>query len=204
MRAVRLQTGASVDQKQPSWLRGLEILLGFLTTILAAFVLVLPGLGIATLIILLYVGLLLVGIRSIIFVGLSKFSRSLRAIGVATGIISLILAAIVAAFPGAAVLLLIVLLTLGLLSYGVGRISLAYSLKASYKRVRVLVAIAGVVDIILSSVVLVFPGLAVLTFAFILGLVLFVNGAEMLVSGVGGRWIVQSGLKQERLPSGQS
>jgi len=48
----------------------------------------------------------------------------------------------------------------------------------------------GIVDVILSFVVFVLPGLAVLTVAVILALALLISGAEMIVSGAIGRtWL---------------
>jgi uncharacterized membrane protein HdeD (DUF308 family) len=78
----------------------------------------------------------------------------------------------------------------GLLVYGVGRIFLAYKLTETVGWLRGIIAAVGVIDIILSIVVLVLPSFALLTLAVILALSLLVSGAEMIVSGVIGRtWI---------------
>jgi uncharacterized membrane protein HdeD (DUF308 family) len=177
-------------QKQPGWLRALEVAIGFLALLLAVTVLVYPGLGIATLIVLLYIGLILAGARSVSLIGMSFLSKTVKAIGMVSGLVSIALAAVVAIFPAVAALTLIILLSFGLLVYGLGRLTLAYSLKASYTWVRALVVAVGVLDVVLSAAVLILPGVALLTLAFLLGLVLFVSGAEILVSGALGRtWI---------------
>jgi uncharacterized membrane protein HdeD (DUF308 family) len=179
-----------IAQKQPGWLRSLEIVTGFLAIILAVAVLVYPGLGIATLIVLLYIGLILAGVRSVSLIGMSFLSKTIRLIGLVSGLVSIVLAVVVAIFPAVAALTLIILLSFGLLVYGLGRLTVAYSLKASYTWVRALVAAVGVLDVVLSVAVLVLPGVALLTLVFLLGLVLFVSGAEILVSGALGRtWI---------------
>jgi uncharacterized membrane protein HdeD (DUF308 family) len=63
----------------------------------------------------------------------------------------------------------------------------------------------GIVDVILSVFVLVFPGLALLTLAIILSIILLVSEVEMIISGAVGRtWlgeitkaaIEETGLKQ--------
>jgi uncharacterized membrane protein HdeD (DUF308 family) len=113
-----------------------------------------------------------------------------RAVSVISGIISLIVALLVFVFPNFGVLTLILFVSSGLLMYGVGRVFLAYKLTGTIGWLRGMIAAIGVIDIILSIVVLVLPSLALLTLAVILALVLLVSGAEMIVSGVIGRtWI---------------
>jgi len=175
---------------QPGWLRGLEIVTGLLTMVLGVLVLVFPDWGVSTLVVLLSFGLMFAGFRSISLVGYSDVSRGVRAVSVITGIISLIVALLVFVFPGFGALTLIILVSSGLLVYGVGRLFLAYKLTGTIGWLRGMIAAIGVIDIILSIVVLVLPSLALLTLAVILALVLLVSGAEMIVSGVIGRtWI---------------
>jgi uncharacterized membrane protein HdeD (DUF308 family) len=74
--------------------------------------------------------------------------------------------------------------------YGFSRIFLAYSLKATAGWLRGMIVAVSVLDVILSVVVLALPGLALLTLAVILALVLFVSEAEILVSrAVGRTWL---------------
>jgi uncharacterized membrane protein HdeD (DUF308 family) len=130
------------------------------------------------------------GFRSISLVGYSDLSGGLRAVSVITGIISLILALFVFIFPGFGALTLIILVSSGLLVYGVGRVFLAYKLTETIGWLRGMIAAVGVVDIILSVLVLVLPGLALLTLTVILALVLIVSGVEMVISGAIGRtWL---------------
>ena len=153
-------------------------------------VLAFPGYGVATLVLLLSIGLIFAGIRSISLVGHGRLSKGLRAISAMAGIISLILAFIVVLFPGYGALTLIVFLSYGLIAYGLSRIYLSYTLKATYGWIRGLIVAVGVLDVILSAVVLALPGVALLTLTLILSLVLLVSGAEMLVSGAVGRtWL---------------
>jgi uncharacterized membrane protein HdeD (DUF308 family) len=176
--------------KQPGWLRGLEIITGLLAIVLGILVLVLPGWRVATLVALLSIGLIFAGIRSISLAGYTILSVGLRAVSAITGILSLILALLVLIFPGFAVLTLIIFVSFGLLVYGVGRVFLAYALKETIGWIRGMIAAVGMIDIILSVVVLALPNLALLTLSIILALVLLVSGAEMIVSGAIGRtWI---------------
>ncbi len=176
--------------KQPGWLRGLEIFTGLLAMVLGVLVLVFPGLGVASLVALLSIGLLFMGIRSISLVGYSSLPRGLRAVSIVSGILSVILAVLVLLFPGYGVLTLLLLVSLGLVAYGVGRIYLASTLKATTGWIKGMMVTVGVVDLILSIVVLAIPNLALVTFAVVLSVALLVSGAEMIVSGAIGRtWL---------------
>jgi uncharacterized membrane protein HdeD (DUF308 family) len=175
---------------QPGWLRGFEIVTGLLSMVLGVLVLVFPDWGVSTLVVMLSFGLMFAGFRSISLVGYSDVSRGVRAVSVISGIITLIVALLVFAFPSFGVLTLIILVSSGLLVYGVGRVFLAYKLTGTIGWLRGMIAAVGVIDIILSIVVLVLPSLALQILAVILALVLLVSGAEMIVSGVIGRtWI---------------
>lgn len=176
--------------KQPRWLRGLEIATGLLAMLLGLLVLLFPGWGVSTLVVLLSIGLIFVGVRSISLVGFSRLPNGLKILSVIAGIISLILALLVLLFPGYGVLTLIIVVSFGLLVYGFSRIFLAYSLKTQVGYLRGMMVAVGVVDIILSVVVIVLPGISLLTLAVVLSLVLLVSGAEMIVSGAIGRtWL---------------
>jgi len=176
--------------KQPGWLRALEIVTGLLAMVLGVLVFVFPGWGVATLVVLLSIGLFFIGIRSISLLFYSNISRSLRAVSAISGIISLILAVLVLLYPGYGVLGLLVLVSCGLIVYGSGRIFLAYALKRTVGWLRRMGVAVGAVNIILSVFVLVLPGLALTTFAVVLAVVLLLSGAEMIVSGAIGRtWL---------------
>jgi uncharacterized membrane protein HdeD (DUF308 family) len=176
--------------KQPGWLRGLEVATGLLSILFGVLVLAFPGLGVATLVVLLSIGLVFAGINAISLVGFSRLPNTVRILSAIAGIISLILAFLVMLFPGYGVLTLMILVSYGLIVYGFSRIFLAYTLRTMVGWLRGMIAAAGVVDIILSVVVIALPGLALLTFAAILSLVLLVSGAEMIISGAIGRtWL---------------
>jgi uncharacterized membrane protein HdeD (DUF308 family) len=176
--------------KQPGWFRGLEVATGLLAMVFGVVVLLFPSWGVATLVTLLSIGLFFAGIRSISLVGFNQVSKSLRAISAITGIVSLILALLVLLLPGWAVLTLLLLVSFGLMVYGVGRIGIAYALKDTVGWLRGAIAAVGVVDIILSVAVIVLPSVALLTLAVILSVVLLLSGAEMIISGAIGRtWL---------------
>ena len=94
--------------KQPRWLRGLEVVTGLSAMALGVLVLAFPGWGVATLVVLLSMGLFFAGIRSLVLVGDSRLSKGLRALSVVAGILSLTFALSVLLFPGFAVLTLLI------------------------------------------------------------------------------------------------
>jgi len=168
----------------------LEVVTGLLAIVLGVLVFAFPGWGVGTLIVLLSIGLFLVGIRSISLIGYGSLSRILRLLSAISGVISLILAALVALLPGYGELALLMLVSFGLIAHGFGRIFIASTLKATVGWLRGMMVAVGVIDVILSVVVLVLPGLALLTLAVVLSVVLLVSGAEMIVSGAIGRtWL---------------
>src|SRR5271157_675506 len=176
--------------EQPGWLRGLEIVTGLLAMVFGVLVFIFPGWGVGTLVVLLSIGLIFVGIRSISLLGYSSLPNSLRILSAISGVISLIFAALVALFPGYGELTLLMLVSFGLIVYGFGRIFLASTFKTTVAWIRGMMVAVGVLDVILSVLVLVLPGLALLTFAVVLSVVLLVSGAEMIVSGAIGRtWL---------------
>lgn len=176
--------------KQPIWLRGLEVVTGLLAIVLGVLVLIFPSWGVSTLVILLSMGLIFAGIRSISLVGYNRISKGLRAISAITGIMSLVLALLVLLIPTYGLLTLILLVSFGLTVYGFGRLFIAYALKGTAGWLRGTIAAVGVMDIILSVLVIILPSVALLTLAAILSVVLLLSGAEMIVSGAVGRtWL---------------
>jgi uncharacterized membrane protein HdeD (DUF308 family) len=162
------------------------LVFGLIATFFGILVLIFPGLGITTLIVVLSVGLLFASFRAISFVGLRPLSAGLKVGTAIAGIIGIVLALLVALFPGYGAATLLVILSFGLLFYGLSRIFLGYSHRATKSWHRGTVVAVGVIDVVLSIVVLVLPNLALLTLAVILSAILIVSGLEMVVSGATG------------------
>jgi hypothetical protein len=176
--------------RQSGWLRALEILTGLLTIFFGVLVFAFPEWGVSTLVILMSVGLFFIGFRSIALLGLKCLTKSIKILNAITGIISLVLAALVVVFPGYGIVTLLTFVSLALVVHGFGRLFLAYALKEATSLIRGLMVAVGVVDVILSIVVLFLPGLALLVFASVLGVLLIASGAEIVASGVIGRtWL---------------
>ncbi|HVO36611.1 MAG TPA: hypothetical protein VMT01_00380, partial [Candidatus Acidoferrum sp.] len=108
------------------------------------------GWGVGTLVVLLSIGLFFAGVRSISLLGYSSLPNSLRILSAISGLISLILAALVALLPGYGELTLLMLVSFGLIVYGFGRIFIASTLKATVGWLRGMMVAVGVFDVILS------------------------------------------------------
>ena len=176
--------------RQSGWLRALEILTGLLAIVFGVLVFAFPEWGVSTLVILLSVGLFFIGFRSIALLGLKGLTKGIKVLNGVTVIISLILAALVVVFSGYGIVILLTFVSLALFVHGFGRLFLAYELKETTGLIRGLMVAVGVVDVILSIIVLFLPGLALLVFARVLGVLLVVSGAEMVASGViGHTWL---------------
>ncbi len=176
--------------KQSGWLRALEIVTGLLTIVFGILVFAFPEWGVTTLVFLVAAGLFFVGLRSIAVIGVRGLTKGIRVLNAITGILSLVLAVLVVVFPSFGLVTLLTFVSIGLAIHGFGRLFLAYALKDTVSSVRGLMVAVGVVDVILSIIVLFLPGLALLVFASVLGIMLIVSGVEMVASGVIGRtWL---------------
>ena len=175
--------------KQSSWLRALEIISGLVALVAAVVVIIFPSWDIVTIVFLLSVGLIFLGLRSISIAGNKGLLKSRKWLSAITGVIILVLAVLVVIFPGYGVETLLLFLSFGLIIYGCSRLLLGFILKVP-SWIRVMLVTVGIIDLILSTLVLLFPGLALLTFATILGLLLLISGAESVISGFNGRtWL---------------
>jgi uncharacterized membrane protein HdeD (DUF308 family) len=176
--------------KQNGWVRALEIITGLLTIVFGILVFAFPGWGVTTLIFLLSVGLFFIGFRSIALVGLKDLPTGIKVLTAVTGVISLILAALVVVYPGFGLVTLLTFVSFGLLVHGSARLILAYALKETVSWVRGLMVAVGVANVLLSIAVLFLPGLALLVLTSVLAVLLLLSGAEMVASGVIGRtWL---------------
>lgn len=162
-------------------------ILGVIAIIAGILILLFPGTAVDVLAALLAVGLILLGVV-VLYVGIRDVERpTWQRIGLPLGgliALALGIAAIVA--PLFARSLLFLLLAIGLLFYGVSRIS-SEALPADLPQGhRLFHGILGVIIILLALGVLLVPGVAETTFVVVLALVLLLAGIAELSSGVQG------------------
>ena len=176
-------------EKIPNWLRGLYIIIGLITVALGIVVLLMPSVAIETLAFLLYLALLFVALgRMLIGTMFKDLPRGLRIINVVAGLALLGIAIMVLAYqyPFFATAVMISLLALGLLIDGITRIAIGGFAKILANWVRASLVVGGILTVILSIVVLVFPDVAVLTLVFLLSIGLIWSGADAIFAGATG------------------
>lgn len=178
-------------EKLPSWIRAAEVILGIVSLVAGIYVLAYPSVAIATLILLLAVGLIFLGWRDIVLGAMGKFLPSwLRAANIVLGISAFILSVVVIAQPGFAVLTLILILYVALFVRGVAAVAMGAAGKQFSTMLRGLSAGVGILSIILAIVFLALPALAVATLVVLLSFGLLVTGLESIAVGAIGRKIV--------------
>jgi uncharacterized membrane protein HdeD (DUF308 family) len=177
----------ATGEKQKAWLRVLEIILGIIILILAGYVLAYPGIAILSLIFVLGVGLFIVGITRIVGAFASGVSGGMRVLSLIIGILAIILAIYVVAYPGVGAATLVIFLGFGLLLSGMEVLAIGGSFGSRASKAASIVL--GVIAIILAFVVLFNPAIALGTLVFLLALSFVILGIEAIVSGFLGRWV---------------
>jgi len=112
-----------------------------------------------------------------------KYPGWLRALDVVLGIIAILLAIVVLAFPGLAILTLIIILTIALLIIGIGRILFGIFKRGLSGGARALNIIVGILALILAFVILLYPGIATLFLVYYLAVSLLFTGIAMIGTG---------------------
>jgi uncharacterized membrane protein HdeD (DUF308 family) len=138
---------------------------------------------------LLYFAFVFIGTGRILIGALFRLlPRSLRIINIIGGLVLLGLAIMVLAYqyPYFATAVLVSLLAFGLLVHGITRVTIGAMAKILANWVRGLLVAGGVLTIILSIIVLVYPGVAVLTLVFLLSIGLTWSGIDAIVAGATG------------------
>jgi uncharacterized membrane protein HdeD (DUF308 family) len=173
------------EAKAPGWSRAAQIGLGALAIILSILILAFPGTAIVSIVLIIGILLLIVGIESVI-TGIFVKSRS-RMASIGLGIIVIILAIIVMAFPVGTTIFLIILMGVALLIDGISRLIHGFGDKESRGWSRGFRIGVGALEIALGILVMVSPAVGVAFVAFIIAIALLIVGIQMIVAGISGR-----------------
>jgi uncharacterized membrane protein HdeD (DUF308 family) len=169
--------------KAPGWSRAAQIGLGAIAIILSILILVFPGIAIVSIVLIIGVLLLIVGIESVISGLFVK--RWMASIGL--GIIVIILALIVIAFPAGTTVFLIILMGIALLIDGISRLVHGFGDKESRGWSRGFRIGVGALEITLGILVMASPAVGVAFVAFIIAIALLIVGIQMVAGGISGR-----------------
>jgi uncharacterized membrane protein HdeD (DUF308 family) len=171
--------------KSPGWIRGLQIGLGALAIILSGLAIAFPGLTFLTLVILVSIVLFVVGIEKII-TGIFIAHKS-RFATIGLGILTIILAGLALSFPIAAAIVVIYFLGFALMFDGFARIIDGVTNRNNKGWIRGFLIGVGVLNVIISTLVLASPLFGAVLAGIMIGLSLLIVGIEMIAAGVSGR-----------------
>jgi len=184
--AISLDHAMAGATTKPSMaLRAFHILLGLIAIGAAFVVIVEPGLGVLTLVLILSITLLVLGVSRLAR-GLSHklFTKGHRVVDVIAGVLSIILGLVVLADPVLGASTLVLLLALAAMIYGITTIVLGAVVAKLPKWLRAFLVATGILTVIFSFVVLGFPALGLLTLVVMLTVSFLVNGVESIVSAL--------------------
>jgi uncharacterized membrane protein HdeD (DUF308 family) len=171
-------------ERSPTWVRAAQIGLGIIVVILSIYALAYPGAAFVSIVFILGIILLIVGIEKII-AGIFLPIRG-KAASIGLGILVLIFAGLVIAYPEFATWIITIFLGIALLFGGAASIAQAFSGKESGWRRAFLLGV-GALLIIIGIIVLVSPVFGAQFAGFIVAIGLLIAGIQMIVAGATGR-----------------
>lgn len=166
--------------------RALEIILGLIAIVIGVMILIFPAFSIATVTFILGIGLLLIGIFRFGW-GLASrnISGGVRAAAIVIGLIAIGIAIAVLAFPLLAAATVVVIISIAVLIYGIGRIATGATAPIS-GGLRGLLIGTGLLMVVLSIIVIIYPGLGIAFLAFLLSIAFLIIGVESIAAGAVG------------------
>ena len=172
-------------RKSPTWLRAVQIGLGVIVVILSISILIQPAIATVALVVIAAVILLIVGIERIIYGIFIRHRSRLPTIGF--GILIIILAGIAIAFPSWTTVFLIYLIAFALLFDGISRVIHGVGDKESRGWARGFSIGVGILELILSIMILVSPAIGAALVGILIGIALLIVGIQVVVAGISGR-----------------
>jgi len=171
-------------EKSSAWVRFAQIGLGIIVVILSIYALAYPGATFVSLVYILGIILIIVGIEKIIAGIFLPIKGKGASIGL--GILVLIFAGLVIAFPGFATWMITVFLGIALLFGGGASIVQGFSGKESGWKRAFLIGV-GALLIVIGIMVLVSPAFGAAFAGFVVAIGLLIAGIQMIVAGATGR-----------------
>jgi uncharacterized membrane protein HdeD (DUF308 family) len=168
----------------PNWYRLAEVILGLASVVVAIVVLGNPNFGLTELVLLLGVSIALNGVRMMMTGGIKKRLMSFEGFSlIGGGAVTLVLILLEWAFPSLTSATILSLLALALIIQGLGRI-LHSAGRGNAMWIRGSALATGVFTVGVAVFVALVQGVALLTLAWILAVVVLLNGIEGVVSGL--------------------
>ena len=174
------------ETKSPGWMRAVQIGLGIIALVLSAYVLAFPAITFVTIVYVLGIVLLIVGIERVVSGIFEHSPGGSRWGSVGLGILVIIIALIVMAFPVGTGVFLLILLALALLFDGIARVIHGFGNKTRGKANRTFSIIAGVIAIGLSIAIMASPIFGAELIGILLAIALIIIGIQIIVAGITG------------------
>ncbi len=172
-----------MEERQPGWLRALEIVLGVLSIIIALDVVLNHQYTNRTVPTLLVLAVLLNSVRIASAGGMKQLRVFQRSLSLLLGVTAAVVVAAVILLPGLSFESLTLLLATGLAIQGLGRLSNATHLGRP-RWLRASALTVGLTTLALASIIVAVPRLTTITLVAILALTISVNGIESIVAGI--------------------
>jgi uncharacterized membrane protein HdeD (DUF308 family) len=164
-----------------------QVVLGAIAIALSLSIIVDPGVGIATLIVLLSITLLVTGLERVAVGVLLHLTKSSRIGNIVLGAITIGLGIEVILFPILTAFFLVTLLAVGLLFLGIARIIQGIANKDVSKWSRAALIGVGILSLAISFLVFAHPVSGVILLTVILAANLLIIGVESVVHGASGK-----------------
>jgi uncharacterized membrane protein HdeD (DUF308 family) len=174
------------ETKSPGWMRAVQIGLGIIVLILSIYALTFPVATFVAIVWILGIVLLVVGIERVISGIFEHHPGRSRWTSIGLGILVIILAILVIAFPAAFGLLIVIVVAIALLFDGIARLIHGFSDRTRGKGHRIFKIVVGVIEIALSIAIMAFLPLGAAIAGVLVAIGLLIAGIQIIVAGVSG------------------
>jgi uncharacterized membrane protein HdeD (DUF308 family) len=174
------------ETKSPGWMRFVQIGLGIIALVLSAYIIAYSVAAVVAAVWIFGIVLLVVGIERVISGIFEHHPGRSRWASIGLGILVIILALLVIAFPASVTLFLIIFLAIALLFDGIARLIHGISDKTRGKGSRIFRIAAGVIEIALSIAIMASPLFGAVLVGVLIGIALLIVGIQIIFAGVGG------------------
>ncbi len=173
--------------KSSSGYRAIEIILGLVALAVGVLALFFPNAVVVTIVVLFGIALLVIGVlRLATAASTGTLYGSTRTTNAIIGAIALIIGILILFFPVIAAETITILIGIGLLVYGVGRIAVGGAASNLSGGLRALIILTGVLVAVFALIVIFFPAVGIYTYAFFVSLSFILIGIDSLASGIVG------------------
>ena len=174
------------ETKSPGWMRAVQIVLGVIAVVGSMIALFFPAIATFTVVYILGIVLIFVGIERILIGIFSPSPGSSRWGTIGLGIIVLIVAGIVVAYPLGSTVFILFVLAIALFCDGIARIVHSLAGRGMHGGSRIFGIIAGIFSIIIAILIMVSPLWGAVIAGILISIALLVVGIQIIVAGVTG------------------